>query len=520
MLTLKTTLFYFPHINLLLIVFLLGFRYTISLKKGCPMNTITNFSDYKLSKEVAKALDLLQFNSPTKVQQDLLPLLLEDSKQNYIVKAKTGSGKTAAYGIPLIEHIEWLPNSPQSLILVPTRELSHQVAEELSNFSRLKRLKVSALYGKSPMNRQKLELKQKTHIVVGTPGRIRDLIQQGYLKVDLIQYLVLDEADELFHEGLCNQIEDIIRTLPPVRQNLLFSATIDENLLQKTKFFLDSVVQMDCDTTELSPTTIQQLAFCVEDSEKRNVLTDLFKYYAPESCILFSNTQENVDSLSAWLQKSGYSVKCLHGGMMQKERNQIMSQFKLGAFRYLVATDVAARGIDIEDISLVLNYDFPRGQDNYVHRIGRSGRKGKEGLAITLFNHRQEHAMTKLNEFMEHSIEILPLSTLTISTEQLETFQKQMLQAPKSKEKKNVALNKSILKLHINAGKKQKIRTNEIVATICSIPDITPEDIGIIEIQELATHVEILNNKGKLVLKEIQTKTIKGKTRKVSIARR
>ncbi len=474
---------------------------------------LNRFEEFHLQPELCKALALLGYHQPTRIQQLVIPQALEG--KDLWVRSQTGSGKTAAFGIPICEKAQWLPNHPQALILVPTRELALQVAEEIGNIGRLKRLKVLPIFGRVSIDRQELELKQKTHIIVGTPGRVRDLIQKGTLPVDMISNLVVDESDEMFHIGLQEQVEDIIKMLPSKRSTMLFSATLQEDLQQLTQTHMRQPEVIQLAEEAIPVERIEQLSYCVDEPDKPELLCKITAKYQPDSCIIFANTQDKVEAIAKYLILHNYPCYCLHGAMRQKDRIQVMNDFKEGAFRYLIATDVAARGIDISDISMVINFDISRGNENYVHRIGRCGRLGASGIAVTFFTSREQEAMHAIMRFTGISIPILEPASLLISQNDMDEFEQKLNTPLLLKEKKGKHLNQSITKLHIYAGKKDKIRTNEIVATICSIEGITAEDIGIIQILPTATQVEILNNKGNLVCQKLKEKTIKGKVRKV-----
>jgi superfamily II DNA/RNA helicase len=479
-----------------------------------PME-IQGFEQFQLQPELWKALSFLEYNQPTKIQQLVIPQALNG--KDLWVRSQTGSGKTAAYGIPICEQIEWLPNHPQALILVPTRELALQVAEEIGNIGRLKRLKALPIFGKVSIERQELELKQKTHIIVGTPGRVRDLIQKGTLPVDMISHLVIDEADEMFHIGLQEQVEDIIRLLPTNRSTMLFSATLQKELQTLTQVHMRDPEVIQLEEEAIPVENIEQLSYQVEEPNKPELLCKVTAKYRPESCIIFANTQDKVATIAKYLILHHYPCYCLHGAMRQKDRIQVMNGFKEGAFRYLIATDVAARGIDISNVSMVINYDISRGNENYVHRIGRCGRLGSTGIAVTFYTGREQSSMQAIMRYTGIDIPSNDSATLQITPSDMEEFEQQIRKTPILKEKKGKTLNQSITKLHIYAGKKDKIRTSEIVATICGIEGVTAEDIGIIQILPTATQVEILNHKGNLVCQQLKEKTIKGKTRKLRI---
>ncbi len=478
--------------------------------------TNINFKDYKLSDEILKSLNMLNYKTPTKVQQEVIPVALEN--KDVLVKSQTGSGKTATFAIPLCELVDWDENKPQALILTPTRELAIQVKEDVFNIGRFKRIKVPALYGKSSFSLQAKELKQKTHIVVGTPGRTIDHIKEGNFITDNIKYLVLDEADEMLSMGFLEQVEEIISLLPKNRVTMLFSATMPDDINRLSKKYMKNHVTIEIEAKTLTVDRIQQDGYSIEETGKLNLLKDVTTIENPDSCVIFCNTQVKVESLYNELRKLKYPCDKIHGGMEQDERIKVMNNFKKGYFRYLIATDVAARGIDIDNITHVINYDVPVLRENYVHRIGRTGRAGKEGRAITFVMKSDERRMFEIYSYTgkELTMKMKPSKRLVMSLKP--EFDKKLEQRQKVKEDKGANLSQEIMKIHINAGKKTKMRPVDIVGTLCSIEGMNAEDIGVISVLDISTYVEILNNKGEMVLKALQTKNIKGRPRKVTKA--
>lgn len=478
--------------------------------------TNINFKDYKLSNEILKSLNMLNYKTPTKVQQEVIPVALEN--KDVLVKSQTGSGKTATFAIPLCELVDWDENKPQALILTPTRELAIQVKEDVFNIGRFKRIKVPALYGKSSFSLQAKELKQKTHIVVGTPGRTIDHIKEGNFITDNIKYLVLDEADEMLSMGFLEQVEEIISLLPKNRVTMLFSATMPDDINRLSKKYMKNHVTIEIEAKTLTVDRIQQDGYNIEETGKLNLLKDVTTIENPDSCVIFCNTQVKVESLYNELSKLKYPCDKIHGGMEQDERIKVMNNFKKGYFRYLIATDVAARGIDIDNITHVINYDVPVLRENYVHRIGRTGRAGKEGRAITFVMKSDERRMFEIYSYTgkELTMKMKPSKRLVMSLKP--EFDKKLEQRQKVKEDKGANLSQEIMKIHINAGKKTKMRPVDIVGTLCSIEGMKAEDIGVISVLDISTYVEILNNKGEMVLKALQTKNIKGRPRKVTKA--
>ena len=475
------------------------------------------FSTFNLSPEIQEALSKLDYLEPTEVQQKVIPVALEG--KDLVVKSQTGSGKTASYAIPLCELVRWEENKPQALVLTPTRELAVQVKEDFTNIGRLKRVKATAVYGKQPINFQKTELKQKTHVVVGTPGRVMDHIERGNLKLDKIEYLVIDEADEMLNMGFIDQVEAIIRLLPEKRVTMLFSATLPEKVKNIALQYMEQPIDVEVQATGLTTADIEHQVLSVTDEEKYQLLLDISVVENPDTCIIFCRTKERVDKLFDDLYDADFSVDKIHGGMEQYDRLGVMKDFKRGDFRYLVATDVAARGIDIDSVTHVINYDLPLEQDAYVHRTGRTGRAGNTGKAITFVTPFEDRFLEEIEEYIGFTIPHVERPNPDAIEAMRDAFETKMDAKPQKKKEKSAKLNKQIMKLYFSGGKKKKLRAVDFVGTICKIDGITSEDIGIITITEAFTYVEILNNKGPIVLHAMKNTTVKGKKLKVHEAR-
>ncbi|MCP2034012.1 superfamily II DNA/RNA helicase [Planomicrobium sp. HSC-17F08] len=471
------------------------------------------FEDYKISEPILRALEGLGYTKPTEVQEKVIPSAL--AKTDVAVKSQTGSGKTAAFGIPICELVDWEENKPQALILTPTRELADQVKEDITNIGRFKRIKAAAVYGKQPFAYQQAELKQKCHVVVGTPGRVMDHIERGTLNLSRIEYLVLDEADEMLNMGFIEQVEAIINKLPAKRTTMLFSATLPENVENLQRKYMNNPEHIEIASTETLTDRIEHSLYRVEEKKKFALLRDMTIVENPDSCIIFCRTKDNVDFVVEQLEKHDYTCDKLHGGMVQEDRFAVMNEFKRGEFRYLVATDVAARGIDIDSITHVINFDMPLEKESYVHRAGRTGRAGKKGKAITFATPYEDKFLKEIEAYIGFEIP----ERSTPSAEEISSakpaFQEKMESRPELKKNKNEQVNKDIMKLYFNGGKKKKLRAFDFVGTLTSIPGVTAEDIGIIKIQDTVTYIDILNGKGPMVLKVMKDKTIKGKTLKV-----
>src|SRR5690606_7199522 len=439
------------------------------------------FSDYKLSEEIVKALKTLGYETPTEVQSKVIPYSLE--RKDLVVKSQTGSGKTAAYGIPLCELVTWNENKPQALILTPTRELALQVNEDLMNIGRFKRIKSTALYGKSPFHIQRAELKQRTHMVVGTPGRVMDHIERGTLSLERIQYLVIDEADEMLNMGFIDQVQGIIEKLPTVRVTMLFSATFPEDVAKLSHQYMNDPVEVEIKASGITTSTIDHTLIKVSEGEKLELLQKMLIVENPESCIIFCRTQDHVEQLYNEMIRLKYPVGRIHGGMEQEQRFEVMKAYRAGQFRYLVATDVAARGIDISNITHVINYDIPLEKESYVHRTGRTGRAGKQGKAITFVTPKDGRKLSDIENYIGFEIPIIKAPSEDSVNLRREEFQNTLKAGPVLIKDKREQLNKQIMKLNFNAGKKKKLRAVDFVGTIAKLDGVTADDIGIITIQ-------------------------------------
>ena len=479
---------------------------------------INAFEKFKLSKELIKALDALEYKEPTGVQEKVIPEVLFN--KDLIVKSQTGTGKTGAFVIPLCERVKWEENDPQVLILSPTRELAIQIGEDVKNIGRYKRLKGVSVYGKAPFKDQAQELKGKTHIVIGTPGRVLDHIDRGTYNTSNIKYLVIDEADEMLNMGFIRQVEGIIRRIPKKRVTMLFSATIPEEIRELCSKHLKRPVNIEVESSGLVVDRIENILFRVNGEEKLKYLRMLLAKEKPETAVIFCRTKENVDVEYDYLKSLGYSVDKIHGGMLQKDRISTMEKFKKGDFRILVATDIAARGIDVEGITHVINIDVPLEKEAYVHRIGRTARAGKSGKAITFVTPYEDRFLNDIEEYIGFKIPEKSLEEIFLDEKLLESEESVLKKKAKKKESKSKNINKEITKLYFNGGKKKKIRAVDFVGTISNIEGVSSDDIGIIEIGDMGSYVEILNGKGKLVLEELKDSTIKGKKLKVEIAKK
>jgi ATP-dependent RNA helicase DeaD len=345
-----------------------------------------NFDDFKLSKETHKAITKLGFEEPTPIQVSAIPMIMKG--MDVIGQAQTGTGKTAAFGIPIIEMFK-RAKKPYALILEPTRELAVQVAEEISNISIFKKIQVLPVYGGKSIDTQIRAFRRGVDIVVGTPGRIMDHMNRKTLSLSDLKIVVLDEADEMLDMGFIDDIETILTQTPPERQTLLFSATMPEVILTIAKKYMKKPEKIRVNPGNMIVPKIKQVFYEVRNEDKLKALARLLDVEDPSLAIVFCHTKRDVDEVSQKLQHMGYNADALHGDYSQARREEVMGKFRKGQIEILVATDVAARGLDIQNVSHVINYSIPQNPENYIHRIGRTGRAGKAGIAITLVTPRE-----------------------------------------------------------------------------------------------------------------------------------
>ncbi|MBP2636499.1 MAG: box helicase domain protein [Firmicutes bacterium] len=464
---------------------------------------------YGISKEIAKALKDLGYETLTAVQEAVIPLVL--AKKDIIVKSQTGSGKTAAFAIPVCEKIEIEQKNPQVLVLTPTRELAVQLKQDISNIGRFKGIRCAAVFGRQPMEIQRRELRQRVHVIVGTPGRTLDHIDRQNVSLEEMQYLVIDEADKMLDMGFIEQVEAIIKVLPANRITMLFSATMPEGIQEICKQYMQDPVKIEIESENPSLETIRQVYYEVEENEKFDLITKIIYTERPDSCILFCNTRDKVEYVFEKMGRKGYSCGILHGGMEQKERLHFMQDFKRGKFQFLIATDVAARGIHVDDISLVVNYDIPVDNESYVHRIGRTGRAGHVGAAILLATRDEYKTLHEIEEYVHYKIPKQEAPTVEAGKMIFDQHEFD----PASKIDKSELLNRQITRIRINAGKKTKMRPGDILGAVTAIPGIAGGDIGIIDVQNTCSYVEILGGKGDIIIETLGRTKIKGKIHKI-----
>lgn len=354
------------------------------------------FSNLGIKEPIVKALESMGFISPTDVQKKAIPHVL--NSKDLIVMSKTGSGKTGAFGIPVLQSVDNATQGPQALILTPTRELAVQVDSDLKLMSKNLKINTTAVYGQHNITTEISVIENGVAVITGTPGRVFDHINKKTISTKTIRYLILDEADRMLDMGFIDQVVKIIKALPKNRVTMLFSATMPNEIQRICREYMKDPITIELESDTKTVDTIKQLYYRVKPDEKRTQLDRLLKLEQPDSCMVFCNTRHVVDRVNDFLLRKGYVVDSLHGANTQTSRTRTIQKFKKGALQVLVATDVAARGIHIDDLTLVINYDVPSEKDSYVHRIGRTGRAGNGGKAITLVTTSEVRSLYEIEE--------------------------------------------------------------------------------------------------------------------------
>nr|5IVL_A Chain A, DEAD-box ATP-dependent RNA helicase CshA [Geobacillus stearothermophilus 10]5IVL_B Chain B, DEAD-box ATP-dependent RNA helicase CshA [Geobacillus stearothermophilus 10] len=371
---------------------------------------MTTFQELGLSQEVMKAIERMGFEETTPIQAKTIPLSLQN--KDVIGQAQTGTGKTAAFGIPIVEKVDVKNGAIQALVVAPTRELAIQVSEELYKIGAVKRVRVLPIYGGQDIERQIRALKKHPHVIVGTPGRIIDHINRGTLRLEHVHTVVLDEADEMLNMGFIEDIEAILSHVPAERQTLLFSATMPDPIRRIAERFMNEPELVKVKAKEMTVPNIQQYYLEVHEKKKFDILTRLLDIQAPELAIVFGRTKRRVDELAEALNLRGYAAEGIHGDLSQAKRLSVLRKFKEGAIEILVATDVAARGLDISGVTHVYNFDIPQDPESYVHRIGRTGRAGKTGVAMTFVTPREIGQLHHIERTTKRKMERMKPPTL------------------------------------------------------------------------------------------------------------
>lgn len=362
------------------------------------------FEEINLSESVKRALVDYNYVETTLIQEKAIPEIM--AGRDVIGLSQTGTGKTAAYSLPILEKIDKDLKKVQALILCPTRELALQVVGEIRKYAKYtENLKSLAVYGGESIERQIISLKKGVQIVVGTPGRIMDHMKRKTLKLKDVQMVVLDEADEMLNMGFEEDINTILSAIEQERQTILFSATMNKRILNIAQKYLKEPYEIKIPAKELTVDKIKQISIQLTQAMKDEALSRIIDLNNPQKCVVFCNTKRKVDDLIEILKRRGYKAESLHGDVKQEQRERIMKKFKTGDYQILIATDVVARGIDVENLELVVNYDVPQEEEYYVHRIGRTGRNGKEGKAYTFVVGREKNKLFEIERYAKTRIE-------------------------------------------------------------------------------------------------------------------
>ena len=427
------------------------------------------FSSLSLPKAQLTNLESRGYHKMTPIQAQSLPAILQG--KDVIAKAKTGSGKTAAFGLGLLNKINPRFFGVQALVLCPTRELADQVGKEIRRLARAtSNIKLVLLCGGKPFGPQVGSLEHGAHIVVGTPGRIQDHLRKSTLKLDGLTTLVLDEADRMLDMGFIDVMQEIIEQTPSSRQTLLFSATYPDTIQQISKRFQKKPLMVTVESDHQS-NVIEQLFYEVKKHERNNSLLALFEHYQPESTVVFCHTKKQCDEVAIWLRDHQIEALAIHGGLEQRERDQVLVRFANNSCSVLVATDVAARGLDIKALQAVINYELPRDPEIYVHRIGRTGRAGEKGIALSLFTE-SEHVRVKA----------------------IGDYQKKpnIIDVPASLDRDpGFSLQPQMVTIQLDAGRKNKVRPGDILGALTGDAGLMGSQIGKIDIFDMSSYVAV-----------------------------
>ena len=359
----------------------------------------TSFESMDLSREILQAVQAMGFTEPSTVQARTIPLMMEGNDINAI--APTGTGKTCAFGIPMLEYVQLKDSRVQEVVLAPTRELALQIGEELTQLAKfIKGVRIAVLYGGQSISKQITLLKRRPQIIIATPGRLLDHMQRRNISLDAVHTMVLDEADEMLNMGFVKDVTKIIEATPPDRQLVLFSATTNQDVLTIAWKYQHDPVEVTVEATKADRPQITQYVIATEQNDKIDHLMYLLDANVYGRVMIFCNTKFMTDKLTSRLCREGYDAQCLHGDIPQAKRNVVMNDFKRGKFPILVSTDVAARGIDVDDVEAVINFDLPNENEYYLHRIGRTGRAHKHGVSFSLVTFRESVRMDEILKYM------------------------------------------------------------------------------------------------------------------------
>lgn len=451
--------------------------------------TTTAFSSLPLTPEFLSNLEQLKYQVMTPIQAQSIPAVLNGNDVQ--AQAKTGSGKTAAFGIGLLDKLDAQTYLTQALILCPTRELADQVSKEMRRLARpIANTKILTLCGGTPIGPQLASLEHQPHIVVGTPGRILKLLQKGNLKLDQLKMLVLDEADRMLDMGFHDDIMRIIEMTPRQRQTLLFSATYPNEIKNISQAIQNDPVDVRVETVH-DNTHIQQVFYEIEKSDRIRTLVALLHHYHPESTVIFCNRKQQCKEVVEELRQQGFHALALHGDLEQKDRDQVLVQFANKSSSILIATDVAARGLDIKDLNAVINYELSPDPQVHIHRIGRTGRAGNEGLALSMFMASEAPKVNAIEKYQKSTVTIATTASLEI--------------------RDNLQLVPPMVTLCINAGRKNKVRAGDILGALTANTNLPGKHIGKIDIFDKHAFVGVEQAMAQQALKILSEGKIKGR---------
>ena len=471
---------------------------------------MTTFADLGLSEPLLAALRDVGYESPSPIQEQTIPELLEG--RDVIGQAQTGTGKTAAFGLPMLQFVDVDDNEVQALVLTPTRELCIQVTQAIRTYGARKGVNVVAVFGGAPIRTQQAQLHEGAQIVVGTVGRVLDLISRHSLQLHSTRYLVLDEADEMLDLGFLEDVEKILSMTPGGRQTALFSATMPSEIRHLAERHLYEPVTVKVKAATLTIDTVEQFSLETKPADKTAALVRVLDAERPKQAIIFVRTKIRCEQLFRTLRDKGMNVKALHGDMSQGSRDGVMISFKEGRLPILVATDVAARGLDIVAVTHIVNYDIPTSPDVYVHRIGRTGRVGRSGRAITFVEPRQRreleaierHANTKIAPWTEGA---------HVAPTRLEA-------PPRRHSKPQIAHNgdEPLVKLIVQGGKAQGIEVADIVHAVTSAAGLDGEAIHNVRVLERFAFLEVPANEAEHVVSEVNGTQVRGHPLRIGAA--
>lgn len=460
---------------------------------------MTDFQSLSLSDALLQGLQELQYKQPTPIQQQVIPLII--AGKDVVGQAETGSGKTAAYGLPLLQKTDTQLNQVQGLVIVPTRELALQVREEFKKLGKfMGKLKVSAIYGGHSFQEEKSSFSTPSQVLIATPGRLLDHLQRGTFQPNFIKYFVIDEADKLLDLNFEEEMQEILKYLPAKRQSLLFSATFNKAVQALVRKSLSNPVSIRVEVNAV-PGHIEQAGIRVEEQQKPDVLHKLLLWLNTERIIVFCNTRNQTEEVTLFLKKKGFFAEALHGALEQIDRDKAMTKFRNGSVQVLVATDLAARGIDIADLNVVIHFEVLPEEVSFLHRSGRTGRAGKSGNVYTLLTSEEEKY---LQNWKETKI------TQWLDWKKLFSSKSSASAAP---------FTPATTTLHINAGKKEKLSPRDIVGALVAEAGLQANEIGKIEVHDHFSYVAVPKDKGKEIAEKLNNGKIKGKRSRVSLVK-